>query len=114
MCDAAGGEAGQGSHDEELCCRAAEDSAEMTEEERHVMRFQKQRMLDAAGDKYSLRDEDGGGLTHLGRSLAEFEDEVPGAPAHACARNYHLRIKLLMGTSPVLDTECSPKHSVSC
>ncbi len=114
MCDAAGGEAGQSSHDEELCCRAAEDNAEMTEEERHVMRFQKQRMLDAAGDKYSLRDEDGGGLTHLGRSLAEFEDEVPGAPAHACARNYHLRTKLLMGTSPVLDTECSPKHSVSC
>eukprot|EP00208_Stichococcus_sp_RCC1054_P004950 CAMPEP_0206145850 /NCGR_PEP_ID=MMETSP1473-20131121/28672_1 /ASSEMBLY_ACC=CAM_ASM_001109 /TAXON_ID=1461547 /ORGANISM="Stichococcus sp, Strain RCC1054" /LENGTH=118 /DNA_ID=CAMNT_0053542213 /DNA_START=45 /DNA_END=398 /DNA_ORIENTATION=+ len=51
---------------------------EMTEEERNVMRFQKQRMKDALGDKYALKEEDGGGLTHLGRSLADFEDDMPG------------------------------------
>ena len=103
-----GGGAGQGRDDEALCCHAAEDNAEMTEEERHVMRFQKQRMLDAAGDRYTLRDEDGGGLTHLGRSLAEFEDDLPGAPAHTCARNHHVRLKVLMGTWPVSGSECPP------
>lgn len=59
---------------------SAEDDMEMTEEERNVMRFQKQRMKDALGDKYALKEEDGGGLTHLGRSLADFEDDMPGAP----------------------------------
>lgn len=53
----------------------------MPEEERHVMRFQKQRMKEATADRFALRDEDGDNgiaLTHLGRSLAEFDDDMPG------------------------------------
>lgn len=43
------------------------------------MRFQKQRINDAAASRFQLPDEDDGGesLTHMGRSLSEF-DNFPG------------------------------------
>lgn len=48
------------------------------------MRFQKQRMKDAADNRFQLPDEDGedGGeaLTHMGRSLSEFDDFPGPAP----------------------------------
>lgn len=73
----------------------------MPEEERHVMRFQKQRMKEATADRFALRDEDGDNgiaLTHLGRSLAEFDDDMPGvmpceaptAVAMRCMASAHL------------------------
>ncbi len=50
----------------------------MTAEEKAVMRFQKQRLQDAAASRFALPDDaegsTGDGLTHMGRSLADFDD----------------------------------------
>lgn len=49
------------------------------------MRFQQQRLKEAAGNKFALTggsdDEDGGlGLTHGGRPLADAQDQSLGEP----------------------------------
>lgn len=55
--------------------RFGEDDDSLTQEERALMRFQKQRMKDLSGSKFSLAEEDedlgGMGLTHKGKSLEE-------------------------------------------
>lgn len=58
--------------------RFGEDDDHLTQEEKALLRFQKQRMKDMAGSKFSLAEEaDEGGyeekLTHLGQSI----DELP-------------------------------------
>lgn len=58
--------------------RFGEDDDLLTQEEKALLRFQKQRMKDMAGSKFSLADEDDDGgyeekLTHLGQSI----DELP-------------------------------------
>jgi len=65
--------------------RFGEDDEALTADERALLRFQKQRLRDLAGSKFTLSDagDDGPGgqeepLTHLGRSLAELEDGGPG------------------------------------
>lgn len=68
--------------------RFGEDDDTLTAEEKALLRFQKQRIKDASGGRFSLQDADdingngnGGGdqyeLTHLGRSLA---DDLTDAP----------------------------------
>ena len=63
----------------------AEDDESLTADEKALLRFQKQRLREMSGGKFSLPDDDGGGgggggggpedqLTHMGRSLAELED----------------------------------------
>jgi len=59
--------------------RFGEDDETMTSDERALLRFQKQRIREMSGSKFSLPDEDGTGaqeepLTHLGKSLAELTD----------------------------------------
>jgi hypothetical protein len=67
-----------------LACLPAEDDESLTADEKALLRFQKQRLREMSGGKFSLPDDDGGGggggggpedqLTHMGRSLAELED----------------------------------------
>lgn len=60
--------------------RFGEDDESLTADEKALLRFQKQRLKEMAGSKFSLPDNDGGEgdggeqLTHMGRSLAEMED----------------------------------------
>lgn len=61
----------------------AEDDDSLTAEEKAVMRFQQQRLKEAASNKFALTggsdDEDGGlGLTHGGRPLADAHDQGLG------------------------------------
>lgn len=68
-----------------MCGAAAEDDDSLTAEEKAVMRFQQQRLKDAASNKFALTggsdDEDGGlGLTHGGRPLADAQDQGYGGP----------------------------------
>ena len=60
--------------------RFGEDDESLTADERALLRFQKQRLRDVAGSKFALGDEEGQEeqLTHLGRSLAETEDNRGG------------------------------------
>ena len=65
-----------------LTCLPAEDDESLTADEKALLRFQKQRLREMSGGKFSLPDDDSGGggggpedqLTHMGRSLAELED----------------------------------------
>lgn len=58
--------------------RFGEDDETLTNDERNLLRFQKQRLREMAGSKFALQDDEPGGqedqLTHLGRSLADMED----------------------------------------
>ncbi|DBA84060.1 TPA: hypothetical protein ACH3X1_006541 [Trebouxia sp. C0004] len=52
--------------------RFGEEDESLTAEEKAIVRFQKQRMKEFGGDKFSLNDDQEGGgelLTHMGRSL---------------------------------------------
>lgn len=58
-----------------------EDDESLTADEKALLRFQKQRLKEMAGSKFSLPEDEGEGgggggeqLTHMGRSLAELED----------------------------------------
>ncbi|KAK9815549.1 hypothetical protein WJX72_005610 [[Myrmecia] bisecta] len=54
--------------------RFGEDDDTLTEEEKAIARFQKQRMTELAGSKFALADDDEEEpLTHMGRSLAELD-----------------------------------------
>lgn len=57
---------------------AAEDDESLTADEKALLRFQKQRLKELAGGKFTLPDEEGGEggeqLTHMGQSLAELDD----------------------------------------
>jgi nucleolar protein 14 len=61
--------------------RFGEDDESLTNDERALLRFQKQRLRELAGSKFTLAaDEDNNAgedaqLTHLGRSLAEMDEE---------------------------------------
>jgi len=61
--------------------RFGEDDESLTNDERALLRFQKQRLRELAGSKFTLAtddDENAGEdaqLTHLGRSLAEMDEE---------------------------------------
>lgn len=64
--------------------RFGEDDDQLTEEERALQRLAAQRIREAKerkaaaasgkAAKFALRDEEEGGLTHLGRSLADIDD----------------------------------------
>lgn len=62
--------------------RFGEDDETLTNDERNLLRFQKQRLREMAGSKFALQDDEPGGqeeqLTHLGRSLADMEDVGAG------------------------------------
>lgn len=67
--------------------RFGEEDETLTEDERALMRFQKQRMRELATSKFTLGDDEDGiqqafadniTLTHLGRSLADDEDALTG------------------------------------
>lgn len=60
--------------------RFGEDDEALTSEEKAILRFQKQRIKDAAGGKFALPDPDDDQeqrLTHLGRSLADHLSDAP-------------------------------------
>jgi nucleolar protein 14 len=67
-----------------LASTVAEDDEELTTEERALIRFQKQRLKEAAGSKFALADEgDEELLTHLGRSLSDY-GSVPALQVGSC------------------------------
>jgi nucleolar protein 14 len=55
--------------------RFGEDDDSLTADERAILRFQKQRMREMAGSKFTLAEGDAqeDQLTHLGQSLAELQ-----------------------------------------
>ena len=63
--------------------RFGEDDTSLTQEEKALMRFQKQRMKELSGSKFSLADEEdeeygmGMQLTHLGKSISDTLGEDP-------------------------------------
>jgi hypothetical protein len=63
--------------------RFGEGDDSLTQEEKALMRFQKQRMKELSGSKFSLAEEDdydqgGFQLTHEGKSLADALDDGDG------------------------------------
>ncbi|EFN50525.1 hypothetical protein CHLNCDRAFT_139005, partial [Chlorella variabilis] len=62
--------------------RFGEDDESLTADEKALLRFQKQRLKELAGGKFTLPDEEGGEggeqLTHMGQSLAELDDAQEG------------------------------------
>ena len=61
--------------------RFGEDDDTLTNDERAILRFQKQRLREMSGSsKFALADEGGEEeqLTHLGRSLAELQGAAEG------------------------------------
>jgi len=61
--------------------RFGEDDESLTQEEKALMRFQKQRLKEMSGSKFTLAEEDeyddGEGLTHLGQSLNDTLSRMP-------------------------------------